>query len=100
MLGLTHLLRLRIAREQFPAHPREARWMARFFTRRNARCYAARFGGRPAVLARALGLCGGMLAGLPSGWVWQALRFASAQRRWHLPFETDARRAPQIQQVG
>ena len=100
MLGLAHLLRLRIAREQFPGHPRAGRWMARFFTQRNALCYAARFRGRPAVLARSLELCRGILAGMPSGWVWMALKFASAQRRWHLPFEPNAGRAPQIQQVG
>jgi glycosyltransferase involved in cell wall biosynthesis len=100
MLGLTHLLRLRIAREQFPGQPRAARWMARFFTRGNARCYAARFGGGHAVLGRCLGLARGILARLPNGWVWLALKFASRERRWHLRFETDARRAPQIQQVG
>ncbi|HEX2099758.1 MAG TPA: glycosyltransferase, partial [Candidatus Synoicihabitans sp.] len=30
MLRRTHLLRLQIAREQFPRHPRLARWLARF----------------------------------------------------------------------
>jgi glycosyltransferase involved in cell wall biosynthesis len=100
MLGLAHLLRLRIAKEQFPRHPRAARWMARFFTRGNARCYALRFGGSSAILHRCLGLGRGILAKLPNGWVWQALKFASRERRWHLRFLPDARRAPQIQQVG
>ena len=43
MLKLTHLLRLKIAAEQFPENPRASRWLARFFTSRNARCYAQRF---------------------------------------------------------
>ena len=100
MLGLAHLLRLRIAREQFPGHPRAARWMARYFTRGNARCYAVRFPGRPAILRRCLGLGRGLLTRLPTGWVWQALKFASSGSRWHFRIEPDARRAPQIQQVG
>jgi glycosyltransferase involved in cell wall biosynthesis len=77
MLGLTHLLRLRIAAEQFPAYPRAGRWLARFFTYRNARCYAARFAGRPAVLRRSLCLGRIGLAWLPSGWVWRALKLAA-----------------------
>jgi glycosyltransferase involved in cell wall biosynthesis len=74
MLPLAHLLRLRIAREQFPRSPRAGRWLARFFTYRNARAYAARFPERPAALTRALGL--GRIPGsrLPSGWVWRALQ--------------------------
>jgi len=77
MLPLAHLLRLRIAREQFSASPRAGRWLARFFTYRNARAYAARFAERPAALARALRL--GRIPGsrLPSGWVWRALRTVS-----------------------
>ncbi len=74
MLRLTHLLRLRIAREQFGGSPRLGRWLARFFTHRNALSYAARFGGRDAGLARALSLGRIPLAWLPSGWVWQALK--------------------------
>ena len=74
MIRLTHLLRLRIAREQFPASPRTGKWLARFFTYRNARSYAGRFPERPASLARALRL--GAIAGsrIPSGWVWQAVK--------------------------
>jgi glycosyltransferase involved in cell wall biosynthesis len=77
MLGLTHLLRLRMASEQFPQYPRAGRWLARFFTYRNARCYAARFKERPAVLRRSLGLGRMSFAWLPSGWVWQALKLVS-----------------------
>jgi hypothetical protein len=50
MIRKTHLLRLRIAREQFPASPRLGRWLARFFTYRNALSYARRFAERPAPL--------------------------------------------------
>ena len=85
MLGLTHLLRLRMASEQFPQHPRAGRWLARFFTYRNARCYAARFKDRPAVLRRSLGLGRISFAWLPSGWVWQALRLASHTNRQRTP---------------
>jgi glycosyltransferase involved in cell wall biosynthesis len=77
MLGLTHLLRLRMASEQFPHYPRAGRWLARFFTYRNARCYAARFKERPAVLRRSLGLGSMSFAWLPSGWVWQVLKLAA-----------------------
>jgi glycosyltransferase involved in cell wall biosynthesis len=77
MLGEAHLLRLRIAREQFGSSPRWGRWLARFFTFRNARSYARRFDGRPASLGRALRL--GRIPGssLPSGWVWAALRLTA-----------------------
>ncbi len=74
MLGLSHLLRLRIAREQFPKAPRLGRWFARFFTCRNGRAYAERFSERPASLARALRFRAIPFAGLPSGWVWRALK--------------------------
>lgn len=77
MLGLTHLLRLRIAREQFGSQPALGRWLARFFTARNARAYAKRFSDRPAALARAIRLGRIPLGGIPSGWVWQALKFYS-----------------------
>jgi len=77
MLALTHLLRLRIAAEQFPAYPRTGRWLARFFTYRNACCYARRFRERPAILRRCLALGRVPFVGLPSGWVWQALRLAA-----------------------
>ena len=100
MLGLSHLLRLRIAREQFPEHPRAGRWLARYFTYGNARSYSARFGAGPTILRRCLGLGRLPLSSLPNGWVWQALKFASHPNRWHLRFETDANRAPQIQQVS
>jgi glycosyltransferase involved in cell wall biosynthesis len=83
MLRLTHLLRLRIASEQFPLYPRAGRWLARFFTYRNARCYAERFRERPEVLRRCLALGRIPFAGLPSGWVWHALRVASRLVQQH-----------------
>ena len=100
MLGLAHLLRLRIAREQLPEHPRLGRWLARFFTFRNARCYAERFKARPAILRRCLRLGRMPLATLPNGWVWQALKFASRTGQRHLGIASDAGRTPQIQQSG
>lgn len=77
MLRLTHLLRLRIAAEQFPGHRRTGRILARFFTLGNARRYALRFGDRPGDLSRCLLFGRAPLARLPSGWVWQALKLAS-----------------------
>jgi len=74
MLRLTHLLRLRIAREQLPDSPRLGRWLARFFTYRNARSYAGRFPERPAALGRALSLRRIPASFAPSGWVWQWLK--------------------------
>jgi glycosyltransferase involved in cell wall biosynthesis len=74
MIRQTHLLRLRIAREQFPQSPRLGRWLARFFTYRNALSYAARFPQKPASLTRALRLGRIPFARLPSGWVWAALK--------------------------
>lgn len=73
MLRAMHLLRLRIAREQFGGAA-WARWMARFFTFRSALAYRRRFAGEPLVLKRTLGFeaCPGMR--LPSGFVWEALR--------------------------
>jgi len=100
MLGLTHLLRLRIAREQFPNNRRAGRWLARFFTYGNARRYALRFGAGPEILRRCLQLCRGPVAALPNGWVWQALKFASRPARPHLELAPDAGRTPQIQQSG
>ncbi len=100
MLALSHLLRLRIAREQFPESPRAGRWMARFFTHSNARCYAERFSARPEALLRCLSLGRVPLSRLPNGWVWRALKFASRGGRGHLGFNPDAGRTPQIQQVG
>ena len=79
MLNLAHLLRLRIAREQCAGSPRLGRWLARFFTARTAQSYAARFAERPAALARALRLRRIPGAGLPSGWVWAALRRSAAR---------------------
>ena len=73
---MTHLLRLRIAREQFPSSPRTGRWLARFFTHRNALSYARRFPERPASLVRALRLGRIPFSGIPSGWVWAGLRAA------------------------
>jgi glycosyltransferase involved in cell wall biosynthesis len=74
MLRETHLLRLRIAREQFGRAPRLGRWLARFFTCRNARSYANRFSERPTVLQRALKLDRIPFAWIPSGWIWQLLK--------------------------
>jgi GT2 family glycosyltransferase len=74
MLALAHLLRLRIAREQFARAPRRGRWFARFFTSRNGRSYAERFPERPASLGRALRLGRIPFGGVPSGWAWQALK--------------------------
>jgi glycosyltransferase involved in cell wall biosynthesis len=74
MLRETHLLRLRIAREQFGSTPRLGRWLARFFTCRNARSYASRFAERPAALRRALKLGRIPFASVPSGWIWQLLK--------------------------
>lgn len=77
MLRRMHLLRLRIAREQFPTRPRLGRWLARFFTARAAHSYARRFPEKPAVLARALRFRRIPFAAAPSGWVWQALKLSS-----------------------
>jgi len=77
MLRRMHLLRLRIAREQFPAHPRLGRWLARFFTARTARSYARRFPEKPAGLARALRFRKIPFAAAPSGWIWQALKLSA-----------------------
>ncbi len=73
MLRRVHLLRRRIARERIPS-PRLGKWLARFFTYRNAVAYARRFAERPASLQRALRFRHMVGSGLPSGWVWQALR--------------------------
>jgi GT2 family glycosyltransferase len=100
MLRLSHLLRLRIAREQFARRPRIGRWVARFFTWRNARCYRDRFGSGPAVLRRCLRLNRTVLTQVPAGWVWQALKFASAYKGRHPGFAPYAGRTPQIQQDG
>jgi len=77
MLRLTHLLRLRIAREQFPRCPRTGKWLARFFTYRNALSYARRFPDRPSSLERTLRFRKIPFSGAPSGWVWAALRTIS-----------------------
>jgi hypothetical protein len=100
MLRLSHLLRLRIAREQFAGRPRIGRWAARFFTWRNARCYRDRFGHGPAILRRCLKLNRTILAQIPAGWVWQALKFASGHKGRHPRFEQNAGRTAQIQQGG
>ena len=100
MLGLAHLLRLKIAREQFPEYPRASRWVARFFTYRNACCYAERFRARPETLRRCLTLGAIPMGGLPNGWVWQALKVASrsVQRRSHL--DSGARRMAPVREVA
>jgi hypothetical protein len=74
MLRQTHLLRLRIARQQFAKSPRFGAWLARFFTRRNAISYERRYSERPAALARALKFRRIPLAWIPSGWAWRALK--------------------------
>jgi glycosyltransferase involved in cell wall biosynthesis len=100
MLRLSHLLRLRIVREQFGGRPMIGRWAARFFTWRNARCYRDRFGHGPLVLRRCLRLNRTILAQIPAGWVWQALKFASGRKGRHPGFPKHAGRTPQIQQGG
>jgi glycosyltransferase involved in cell wall biosynthesis len=101
MLRLAHLLRIRIAREQFPRSPRIGRWLARFFTLGNARSYGRRFGAGPADLKRCIGFRRCLLSTIPSGWVWEALKFASAPgARQHPWTAKDARGATQIQQAG
>ncbi|MSU69690.1 MAG: glycosyltransferase [Opitutaceae bacterium] len=79
MLRQTHLLRLRIAREQLRSR-RCGRWLARFFTYRNALAYAQRFPERPESLQRALQF--GKISGsfLPSGWVWAVLQLRASWR--------------------
>lgn len=74
MLRRAHLLRLRIAREQFRDRPALGRWLARFYTARMARSYARRFAERPPALTRAQRLRGIPFSWLPSGWVWALLR--------------------------
>jgi glycosyltransferase involved in cell wall biosynthesis len=74
MLRRAHLLRLRVAREQFPDHPAVGRWFARFYTARMAQSYERRFAQRPATLGRARRLGRIPLSWLPSGWVWKALQ--------------------------
>jgi glycosyltransferase involved in cell wall biosynthesis len=74
MLRRMHLLRLRIAREQWPRSSPTGRWLARFFTYRSARAYEKRYPARPAILARALRFRRICLSCLPSGWVWAWLK--------------------------
>ncbi|HET7535860.1 MAG TPA: glycosyltransferase [Candidatus Didemnitutus sp.] len=78
MLRKMHLLRLRIAREQFPRRPALGRWLARFFTYRSALSYQKRFQERPAVLQRVRQFKRMTGHALPSGWVWQALQRLTA----------------------
>jgi glycosyltransferase involved in cell wall biosynthesis len=96
MLGLAHLLRLRIAREQFSQCPRAGRWMARFFSYRNARFCADRVGQESTILRRCLELGRVPLSKLPSGWVWQMLRFASGVDHGHPRIANHAGRTAQI----
>jgi hypothetical protein len=76
MLRRAHLLRLRIAREEFSDHPKLGLWLARFYTARMARSYAQRFNEKPGSLARALKFRQIPLAWLPSGWVWRFLQLS------------------------
>jgi glycosyltransferase involved in cell wall biosynthesis len=77
MLRQGHLMRLRIAREQFGQAPRWGRWLARYFTLRNARSYAKRFPERPVTLERALRFRRIAFSSLPSGWIWQIIKRTS-----------------------
>ena len=100
MLGQTLRLRHQIAREQFPHYPRLGKWVARFFTLRNARSYFRRYGVGPSTESAAVATKGGPtdaitlthrfqrlqrqpLSWLPSGWVWALVRLLTVweQRR-------------------
>jgi glycosyltransferase involved in cell wall biosynthesis len=83
MLRRSHLLRLRIAREQFRDRPGLGRWLARYYTGRMARSYARRFTQKPAALARALALRRIPFSWLPSGWVWAFLQRTVQAARPH-----------------
>lgn len=74
MLRKAHLLRCRIAREQFPDQPAFGRWLARFFTYRTTLAYEKRFAERPAGLARAKRFQRIAGQAVPSGWVWRVLQ--------------------------
>lgn len=77
MLRLTHLLRLRVVREQCQRLPRLGRWTARFYTHRMALSYSRRFAEKPADLARAQRFSRIPLGWLPSGWVWKGLQLSA-----------------------
>jgi glycosyltransferase involved in cell wall biosynthesis len=100
MLRLTHLLRLRIAREQFPGFCALARRAARLFTVRNARCYRTRFGHATGDLSRCLGFAASPYSRIPSGWAWAFLRFATWAKGAHVSASADGQGTPQIQQIG
>lgn len=102
MLRLTLQLRRKIAREQFPRHPRWGKWVARFFTLRNARGYFRRYGVRTASdsgTAPASDALNFMqhfrrlqalpLNWLPSGWVWASVRLLTL---WETRREASAHR--------
>lgn len=76
MLRLAHLLRLKIVRERFQ-NGRLNRWFARFFTYRNALAYRRRFPQKPSSLGYALKFKRIPLSGVPSGWVWLALKLSA-----------------------
>jgi hypothetical protein len=73
MLRKVHLLRRRVAFQQLGRGPL-ARWLARFFTSRDARSYSRRFPEKPASLQRALRFRRIPLSGMPSGWVWRMIK--------------------------
>lgn len=75
MLRRSHLLRLRIARDQLPGSPRLGRWLARFYTGRMARAYSRRFSERPGALLRANRFRRIPFGWISSGWVWRFLQF-------------------------
>lgn len=81
MLRRAHLLRLRIAREQFGCRSRLGRWLARFYTARMARAYARRFTERPAALRRAQQFEKIPFSRVSSGWVWALLKLLARFRR-------------------
>lgn len=76
MLKKSHLLRLKIAREQFNSSTLSI-WMSRFFTYRNAVSYAKRFDETPAVLKKCIQFKKIPFSSVPSGWAWQLLKLIS-----------------------
>ena len=77
MLREIHLLRLKIAKEQLPGHPRLGKWIARFFSYRTALSYSKRFSEKPTSLIRTLKFKAICFSSLPSGWVWQLVKYLS-----------------------
>jgi GT2 family glycosyltransferase len=80
MLRRGHLLRLRVAREQFGADSQIARWIARFYSARMARSYARRFEEASPTLRRSHAFNRIPFSGVSSGWVWALLQFLTRPR--------------------